>query len=234
MVRARSKSPKAEDAPPEPVLKGYGDRMDVNAIVSYNVREIRERRGWTQQSVAERLARFTGHELPQASISAMERGFDGDRRRRFDAHELYLLSMVFGVPIAYFFLPPPDMGFGELVDTNRPISEIYVALLGRENQLAEVDERLAAINVTDPATVSETMAALLGAENVANNWHEHFRTWRKKRLVEFARNYGDRLDDVAEFLAEFAAQVKTMGPRGYLEATAHRRGEPTDVNDKED
>ena len=49
---------------------------------------IRERRGWTQQDVAERLARLTGHRLPQASISAMERGFDGDRRRRFDAHEL--------------------------------------------------------------------------------------------------------------------------------------------------
>lgn len=232
MVRARSQPKKADDAPPAP--PSQPDRMDVNAIVSYNVRAIRERRGWTQQMVAERLAVFTGHELPQASISAMERGFDGDRRRRFDAHELYLLAMVFGVPIAYFFLPPPDIGLGELTDTNRPISEIYVALLGRENQLAEVDERLAAINVTDPATVSDTLAALLGAAGAANNWHEHFRTWRTKRLAEFARTYGDRLDEVAEFLGEFAEKIKAMGPRNYLEATAHGRGEPTDVNDKED
>ena len=129
--------------------------MDVNAVVSFNLRTIRERRGWTQQDVAERLARLTGHRLPQASISAMERGFDGDRRRRFDAHELYLLSMVFGVPIAYFFLPPPDTGLGELADTNRPIAELYVSVLGREYQLDELDERLAELNITNPETVDD-------------------------------------------------------------------------------
>ncbi|MEZ5218548.1 MAG: hypothetical protein R2715_18640 [Ilumatobacteraceae bacterium] len=47
----------------------------------------------------------------------MERGFDGDRRRRFDAHELYLLSVVFDVPIAYFFVPPPGTGMNVLADT---------------------------------------------------------------------------------------------------------------------
>jgi hypothetical protein len=61
---------------------------DLNAIVSHNIRKLRQRRNWTQHHVAERLAVFTGHQLPQASISAMERGFDGPRRRRFDAHEL--------------------------------------------------------------------------------------------------------------------------------------------------
>ena len=44
-----------------------------------------------------------------------------------------------------------------------------------------------------------------------------------------ARNYGDRLDDVAEFLAEFALQVRQLGPKGYLLSQAHREGE--DVSD---
>ncbi len=80
MVRSRKRQPEA--APPkEPA------GLDVNAVVSYNVKAIRERRGMTQQAVADRLAQLTGHRLPQASISAMERGFDGERRRRFDAHE---------------------------------------------------------------------------------------------------------------------------------------------------
>src|ERR671919_1739036 len=99
--------------------------LDVNAVVSYNVKAIRERRGMTQQAVADKLATLTGHQLPQASISAMERGFDGDRRRRFDAHELYLLSVVFDVPIAYFFMPPPGMKGAELADTRRPVAELY-------------------------------------------------------------------------------------------------------------
>jgi hypothetical protein len=84
MVRARKKS--AAEVNDE-IESRRG--LDVNAVVSYNFKAIRERQGWTQQGVAERLGQLTGHTLPQASISAMERGFDGDRRRRFDAHELY-------------------------------------------------------------------------------------------------------------------------------------------------
>ena len=135
-----------QPAAPEP---GDGG-LDVNAVVSYNVKAIRERRGWTQQSVAERLGRLTGHQLPQASISAMERGFDGDRRRRFDAHELYLLSVAFDVPIAYFFVPPPGTGFGLLTDTRRPVAELYMALLGKDHQLPPLDDRLAEIKITNP------------------------------------------------------------------------------------
>src|SRR3954463_5176957 len=145
MVRSRKRSePAAPEEPPG---------LDVNAVVSYNVKAIRERRGMTQQLVADRLATLTGHQLPQASISAMERGFDGERRRRFDAHELYLLSVVFGVPIAYFFLPPPNPGFQELADTHRPVSELYAAILGRDWELADFDERLRDINVTNPEDV---------------------------------------------------------------------------------
>jgi hypothetical protein len=94
MVRARKRPvpPPASEEPVEPPLRE--GPIDVNAVVSYNLKTIRERHGWTQQEVPARLARLTGHKLPQASISAMERGFDGERRRRFDAHELYLFSVV--------------------------------------------------------------------------------------------------------------------------------------------
>src|SRR5438309_9244847 len=147
MVRGRAK--KAVDPSAARKPSAAEPRMDVNAVVSYNLKAIREKRGWTQEDVAAGLARLTGHRLPQASISAMERGYDGDRRRRFDAHELYLLSMVFDVPIVYFFLPPPDTGLKELADTHRPISELYASLLGHEWQLAPVDERLGDINISN-------------------------------------------------------------------------------------
>src|SRR3954447_517930 len=126
MVRARKHTPEPSPAPESPGL-------DVNAVVSYNLKAIRERRGITQQAVADRLAQLTGHQLPQASISAMERGFDGERRRRVDAHELYLLSVVFDVPIAYFFIPPPGTGVAELADTRRPVAELWRSLLGTES-----------------------------------------------------------------------------------------------------
>src|ERR1035441_10551350 len=135
MVRARKKATPAERTTTVEARRG----LDVNAVVSYNFKAIRERQGWTQQGVADRLGQLTGHTLPQASISAMERGFDGDRRRRFDAHELYLLSVLFDVPIAYFFLPPPGSSTTELADTGRPVAELYAALLGEEWQLGPLD-----------------------------------------------------------------------------------------------
>lgn len=46
-----------------------------------------------------------------------------------------------------------------------------------------------------------------------------------QRVAELAKTYGDRLDEVAEFLAEFALQVRQLGPKGYLLSKAHRQGE---------
>ena len=187
--------------------------LDVNAVVSYNVKAIRERRGWTQQSVAERLGRLTGHQLPQASISAMERGFDGDRRRRFDAHELYLLSIVFDVPIAYFFIPPPGSGAELLADTARPVAELY-AVPARHRASTRAARRTTSRDPHQQPRRDRPRARRRVRQRRAGarNWHQHFRTWRKKRLREVEREYGDRLDEVADFLGEFATKIEALGP----------------------
>jgi len=228
VVRSRAKT---ADQPKGPQPPAADAGMDVNAVVSYNLKAIRERRGWTQEDVAAGLAQLTGHRLPQASISAMERGYDGDRRRRFDAHELYLLSTVFGVPIVYFFMPPPDTRMRELADTGRPVSELYVSVLGRADQLEELDARLADLNLTNPDEVDDAAAALFGSKDAAaQNWHTHYRTWRKERLAEMARTSGDELDEVAEFLGRFANQITQLGLTGYLKAMAHKSDEDVDAS----
>lgn len=120
--------------------------LDLNAVVSYNVRAIRLLRGLTQDQVADRLAEFTGHRLPQASISQMERSFvDRRRRRLFDAHDLYLLAKVFDVPIVYFFLPPPTCLARRIITTGEPVTAIVDVLFGTSASLRAVDSRLAEI-----------------------------------------------------------------------------------------
>ena len=218
-MRARKKTDPAEA--PRPT--GADTGIDVNAVVSYNLKAIRERNGWTQQEVADGLGRLTGHTLPQASISAMERGFDGERRRRFDAHELYLLSVLFDVPIAYFFVPPPGSQRTRLADTGDLLATLYAAVLGDERQLAPLDERLAEIGIKNPEEADQALAAVLGAKSATGAWHDHFRIWRKRRLRQVERQYGDKLDEVADFLAEFAAQVKAVGPKTYLESMAYNQ-----------
>lgn len=39
-------------------------------------------------------------------MAAIERAWDGDRRREFDAHELLIFAMVFDLPMIWFLLPP--------------------------------------------------------------------------------------------------------------------------------
>lgn len=218
MVRARKKT----ETPAAPTDARAG--LHVNAVVSYNLKAIREGQGWTQQDVARRLGELTGHTLPQASISAMERGFDGERRRRFDAHEVYLLAVVFDVPIAYFFLPPPGTGSGELADTGRPVTELYGALLGHDWQLGPVDRRLAEIGLKNPDEADQALVAIFGARGATGAWHDHFRTWRQKRLRQVVRQYGDQLDEVADFLADFAAKIKAVGPKTYLQSLSDPTG----------
>jgi len=196
--------------------------VDANAVVSYNLRVIRERYGWTQQAVAERLSRLTGHQLPQASISAMERGFDGDRRRRFDAHELYLLSEVFEVPMAYFFAPPPEESTAGrvLADTGRPVCVLYAALLGRASDLGPLDERLAQVDTGGGEATERVLGALFGAPAGARGWAEHYRVWRDHRLHQLAWRWGDQLAEAAGLLSTFVRDVQALRPEAFLSEQA--------------
>lgn len=179
--------------------------IDANAIVSYNVRALRERLGWTQEAVAERLGRLTGHRLPQASISAMEGAFAGRRRRRFDAHELYLLAELFGVPIVYFFLPPPrDLTDGQvLADTGRSVEALYAAFLGGDDQLAALDDRL-----TQAATF-EAYGGELVEERSPPSSADGYRKWRDRRLDLLAGQWAERLDEAAAVLSDFVSELRS-------------------------
>jgi hypothetical protein len=83
--------------------------LDANQIVAWNFRAARELRGWTQEECAVHLAAHLGHQLPKASISAIERSVESDRRREFDAGELVACARPFDRPVGWFLLPPPEL-----------------------------------------------------------------------------------------------------------------------------
>ena len=72
------------DEPQLPSDRSPGE-ADLNEVVAYNFRAARELRGLTQEETAQLLERSLGQRLPQASISAIERAYEGDRRREFAA-----------------------------------------------------------------------------------------------------------------------------------------------------
>lgn len=192
--------------------------VDANAIVAYNLGAIRRRRGWTQREVADRLSRLTGRPVDKVSISAMENS-GALRRRRFDAQALYLLSVVFDVPIAYFFLPPPKGAVGgRLAGTGQPLHDLYVSFLGRGDQLDALDDRLAGVDIDGPdeGGPGSVLRSLFGPSAGGGTWPEHYRAWRDQGLGRLQSTHGDRLGEAAHVLAAFARELQALGPVAYL------------------
>lgn len=169
--------------------------LDLNAIVAYNVKAIRLVRRLTQDQVADRLAAFTGHRLPQASISQMERAFDGVRRRLFDAHDLYLLSKVFEVPIVYFFLPPPTCLDRDVAHTGEAVTALPETLFGTPTSLRAVDSRLIEIAPRpDTASIS------------ARHEPRDIDGWHRDLSVVSTFDCNARLREIATLLQELVAR----------------------------
>jgi transcriptional regulator with XRE-family HTH domain len=189
------------------------DTVDVNQVVAYNVRAARELRGWTQDDLADRLAAYTGMRPTQANVSAIERAWDGDRRREFDAHELLIFSLVFELPIMWFLLPPP--GDHRLMsNTSRPVDELYMHLVGRPDQLEPVLDRLRQLGVTEPTNAEETVERITGQPSSSRDWSY---TERRKQLVlALLDDKADRLDKAADELGAFFDHLRQVGIRGYL------------------
>ena len=122
---------------------------DLNEVVAYNFKAARELRGLTQEETAQLLERSLGQRLPQASISAIERAYEGDRRREFDAHEILAFALAFDLPLVWFFLPPPG-DTRRLYHTSNYVAELYGAVFGREARSAPSTTACASWASTSP------------------------------------------------------------------------------------
>jgi hypothetical protein len=49
--------------------------------------------------------------------------------------------------------------------------------------------------------------------------------WPKRGLRQVERQYGDKLDEVADFVPDFAAEIKAVGPNTYFESMAYNERE---------
>ena len=113
-------APREEDLDPV-----YGDTrpfilLTPNQIVAYNLAQARAWKGWTQQEAAAELEPYLGTRWSKASMSAAERSVDGQRVRQFSADELVAFSRCFGVPVGFFFLPPPSVAADRMIRVAAP------------------------------------------------------------------------------------------------------------------
>jgi transcriptional regulator with XRE-family HTH domain len=195
-----------------------GDRIDLNQVVAYNVREARQIRGWTQEELADRLEPYLGQRLTQAGVSSIERAWDGERRREFDAHELLVFAMVFDLPIVWFLLPPPG-DHRVMRSTSRPVDELYVWLLGRPQQLEPVYERLRQLGIIDPSAAEETVEKITGIPSPARQWS--YRERRKELVLALLDEHADSFDKNIDEVGRIIDHLRQVGLRGYVAEHTH-------------
>lgn len=194
------------------------EEIDLNQVVAYNIREARQLRGWTQEELADRLEPYLGQRLTQAGVSSIERAWDGDRRREFDAHELLIFAMVFDLPILWFLLPPPG-DHRVMRSTTRPVDELYAWLLGQHQQLEPLYERLRQIGITDPTTAEEAVEKITGIPAAAKQWSYQER--RKELLLALLDEHADSLDGAVEELGRMVDHLRQVGIRGFIAEQTH-------------
>ena len=187
--------------------------IDLNQIVAYNIREARQLRGWTQEELADRLEPYLGQRITQAGVSSIERAWDGERRREFDAHELLIFAMVFDLPILWFLLPPPG-DHRVMRSTTRPVDELYAWLLGEPRQLEPLYERLRQIGITDPTTAERAVEKITGVPAAAKQWS--YRERRKDLLLALLDEHADSLDGAVEELGRMVDHLRQVGIRGFI------------------
>jgi transcriptional regulator with XRE-family HTH domain len=195
-------------APPAPL-----EEIDLNQVVAYNVRAARELRGWTQEDFAAQLEPYLGQRITQAAVSSIERAWDGDRRREFDAHELLVFAMVFDLPMIWFLLPPP--GDRRLMrGTTRQIDELYKWLLGSPDMLPPLHDRLRAYGIADPTAADEAAEKVTGIASPARQWS--YKQRRKEMLLALVDQHADSLDTAVDELGHWIDHLRQVGIRGFL------------------
>jgi transcriptional regulator with XRE-family HTH domain len=191
---------------------------DANEIVAYNFRRARELRGWTQELTADRLSPLLGQRLRQASISAIEGAYGGERRREFDAQEILAFAVCFDVPLVWFFLPPPD-DRRELAAVDEQVRHLYVLTVGREDQLDLLRDRFRELGHVQP-NEDDAVAERLYGRPTPRSLMDYQRR-RKELLLALLDSHTDQLDAAAEEMGRFFDHLRQVGVRGFIAENAN-------------
>lgn len=191
--------------------------LNVNQVVAFNLRAARKRKNWTQEALADEITRLSGTRCTHTMVSELERAWDGERRREFDAQEIAVLAAALKVPIAYFFLPPPDE-YRNLEQLGRPASELHLLLFGYFDTAEILDERMREVGKNLLPEDEEMLPHFTGK---MGPWL--YRERRKELVMALLDGMADKVDQAFDTIGEFADRARKAGIRGYVAEQANDR-----------
>ena len=192
--------------------------VDVNRVISYNLRIAREQNNWTQEQFAKRLEEVTGRRPTQASVSALERAWEGGRHREFDAQELVDFAVALNVPVVWFFLPPPG-DRREIKNTGRQLFALIDLLVGRAEHLPRIEERLREIGLRENTPEEEISRILTGQPDAMTP--QVIRELRERMLAQILHEMAEALDDSIPLWKSFFDRLEKTTVSGMIAALAN-------------
>ncbi len=208
-----TRRPAPDDTPP-----GEAPPIDLNQIVSYNLRAARELHGWTQEYAAAQIEAALGTRVTQATLSAMERAWDADRpRREFTIQDIAAFAVAFKLPMVWFQLAPPG-DRRPIRNIGKSLDQLYILLLGTADQLPPLHDRLREMGIRDPTPAEETFERIIGEDIDIRK--QSYRQRRKEMILAYLDVHADNLDESLDNLQKAFNHMAQLGLRGIIGAAA--------------
>ena len=227
------RAPRNRDAEPS-----ARSELNVNQIVAYNLRAARQLCRMTQKSLAQELTRVSGIRVTDAMVSEMERAWDGERRREFDAHEIAVFAVALKVPMAYFFLPPLNE-YRKIEQLGCSVRELHLLMFGYFHNVKVLDDRMLELGKHLLPADEYLMTGFTGE---MGPWT--YKERRKELLMALLDGLDDDLERALTEVGDFIDRLRSVGYRGFIAQHANdddlgvppenRPGVPDDTDEPAD
>ena len=210
----RRRSRVAREAPPT---------LTIHQVVAYNFTRARREAGWTQVETSDRLEPYLGYRLNQAGVSAIEKTYDSERRRNIDTAEVVAFARCFGLPIAWFFLPPgghtddliEPVQRGELEYVNLDAAHLLVLTLGAPPGWQAFVQRVVELLEEAKEPVSAALHLAFRGQEDEQGWEKQIDLRRRAlRETTLARQAGPG-EEVINNMASLLLDLVKLTPLGF-------------------
>jgi transcriptional regulator with XRE-family HTH domain len=198
--------------------------LTVHQVVAHNVFQARQLRGWTQEEAATEISTALGRPLTAAGLSAIEKTYTSRRQRVIDVTELVAFARAFGLPIAWFFLPPQGREGDPVPNLYKHVATMAVDVFGDEDAWQWYIARVMAL-IGAPRSILHD--ELLGAGGYPGE-HE----WagiddkREELLRAALKRFTSDNSDLIEALLANLAKLKDLTTTGHAEAYPRQHDDP--------
>ena len=192
--------------------------------MAHNVYQARRLRGWTQEEAAKEISKTLGRPMTAAGLSAVEKTYTSRRQRVIDVAELAVFARAFGLPMAWFFLPPERREASPIPGLYEHAATMAVDVFGDEDAWQWYLARIVDLLDAPGSILHDELLGSAGYPN-ADEWAA-IDLKREELLRAALGQFTSDNSDLIEALLERLAKVRQLTTDGYAATYAPKPDDP--------